>query len=158
MKRERARRRTRRLRQLKWFRRLEGRADTVTLTIARPGASSSQRSATAGAGSAAPLGTMVTPEGVNFSVFSKRATSIDLLLFDRVDDGKASRMIRLDPAVHRNYHYWHVFVPGLTAGQIYGFRADGPFEPQMGCRFDVTKLLLDPYGRAVMVPSTYNRS
>src|SRR6187397_1196315 len=81
-----------------------------------------------GVGSAAPLGASVTDGGVNFSVFSRRATSIDLLLFDRVDDLKPARVIRLDPAASRTYHYWHVLVPDLTPGQIYGFRAHGPFD------------------------------
>jgi glycogen operon protein len=50
-----------------------------------------------------------------------------------------------------------VFVPGVTAGQIYGYRVHGPFEPERGLRFDPTKLLLDPYGRGVVVPKNYNR-
>jgi glycogen operon protein len=58
--------------------------------------------------------------GVNFSVFSKYATGIELLLFDRVDDAEAARVIRIDPAANRTYHYWHVFGPGVTAGQVCG--------------------------------------
>ena len=50
-----------------------------------------------------------------------------------------------------------MFVPGVQAGQIYGFRAFGPFEPDRGLRFDPSKLLLDPYGRAVVVPKNYSR-
>jgi isoamylase len=105
-----------------------------------------------------PLGATTTADGVNFSVFSKHATGIDLLLFDRVDDGKPARVVRLDPAANRSYHYWHVFVPGLTPGQLYGFRVHGPFEPSRGHRFDSGKVLLDPYGRAVVVPCGYNRT
>ena len=58
---------------------------------------------------------------------------------------------------HRTYHYWHVFVPGLKPGQIYGYRAHGPFAPERGLRFDGEKVLLDPYGLAVAVPEAYNR-
>ena len=58
---------------------------------------------------------------------------------------------------NRTYHYWHVFVPGVQAGQIYAFRACGPFEPARGLRFDPSKLLLDPYGRAIAVPKNYSR-
>ena len=92
-------------------------------------------------------------DGVNFSVFSKHATGVELLLFDHVDDdAQAARVIRIDPAANRTYHYWHVFVPGVTAGQIYGYRVEGPWDPANGMRFDPTKVLLDPYGRGVAVP------
>jgi glycogen operon protein len=63
----------------------------------------------------------------------------------------------LDPAVHRTYHYWHVFVPGVQAGQLYGYRVHGPFDPIKGMRFDADKVLLDPYGRGVVVPKNYSR-
>ena len=107
-------------------------------------------------GAAAPLGATVTGDGVNFSVFSKHATGIDLLLFDHVDDAKPTRVIDVSPVANRTYHYWHVFVAGLKAGQIYGFRAHGPFDPAKGNRFDSGKVLLDPYGRGVVVPNGYN--
>jgi glycogen operon protein len=109
-------------------------------------------------GSTAPLGATVTADGVNFSVFSKHATGIDLLLFDHVDDAKPQRVIDVSPVANHTYHYWHAFVPGLKAGQIYGFRAHGPFDPSKGNRFDSGKVLLDPYGRGVLVPNGYNRA
>src|SRR5215471_582537 len=109
-------------------------------------------------GTSAPLGADVTPEGVNFSVFSKRATSLELLLFDHVDDSKPATVIPLDPGANRTNHFWHVFVPGINAGQIYGLRAYGSFDPSAGLRFDAGKVLLDPYGRAVVVPDSYNRN
>ncbi len=109
-------------------------------------------------GASAPLGASVTADGVNFSVFSKRATGIDLLLFEHVDDEKPASVIHVHPASNRTYHYWHVFAPALKAGQIYGYRVYGPFEPSKGFRFDATKVLLDPYGRAVVVPTRYNRA
>ena len=104
-----------------------------------------------------PLGATVVPGGVNFSIYSRDASSLDLLLFDRKDDERPTRVIHLDPASNRTYHYWHVLVPDVTPGQIYGFRAHGPFEPESGLRFDPSKLLLDPYGRGVVVPKAYNR-
>ena len=67
-------------------------------------------------------------------------------------------MIRLSPTTNRTYHYWHVFVPRLSAGQIYDFRAHGPFDPSKGYRFDSGKVLLDPYGRGVVVPTGYTRA
>jgi isoamylase len=66
-------------------------------------------------------------------------------------------VIDLDARRHRSYHYWHVFVPGIGPGQIYGYRASGPFDPEHGLRFDPDKVLLDPYGRAVAVPEGYSR-
>jgi glycogen operon protein len=110
------------------------------------------------AGESYPLGATVVPGGVNFSIFSRGASNIELLLFDREDDGRPARTIRIDPGDNRTYHYWHVFVPGLQLGQIYGFCVHGPFNPATGSRFDPTKLLLDPYGRAVVVPKNYNRA
>jgi isoamylase len=108
-------------------------------------------------GGSSPLGATPSPDGVNFSVFSRHATGVELLLFDGVDDTKAASVVRLDPSANRTYFYWHVFVPNVRPGQLYGYRVDGPFDPSSGMRFDPTKVLLDPYGRGVMVPSTYDR-
>jgi glycogen operon protein len=108
-------------------------------------------------GRSSPLGATLSPEGTNFSVYSKHATAVELLLFDCVDDARPARVIRIDPAFSRTYHYWHVFVPGVKAGQIYGYRVDGRFDPPTGMRFDSAKVLLDPYGRGVMVPKHYSR-
>jgi isoamylase len=103
------------------------------------------------------LGATIRPAGVNFSVFSRRATRVELLLFDYAGATSPARVIALDPRTHRTYHYWHAFVPGIGAGQIYAYRAFGPFDPAQGLRFDPSKVLLDPYGRAVVVPETYSR-
>ncbi|HZV82248.1 MAG TPA: glycogen debranching protein GlgX [Geobacteraceae bacterium] len=108
-------------------------------------------------GSSSPLGATVVRGGVNFSLFSRDATGIKLLLFDRVDDFRPSRIVTLDPKLNRTYHYWHVFVPGLEPGQIYGYQLDGPFDFRSGHRFDPAKLIIDPYGRAVAVPPGYDR-
>jgi glycogen operon protein len=104
-----------------------------------------------------PLGATISHGGVNFSVFSRNSTLVELLLFDRVDDSKPACVIALNPTKHRTYHYWHVFVPGLQSGQIYAYRAYGPFDPERGLRFDRQKILLDPYGKAVAVPENYDR-
>src|SRR5436190_21952262 len=109
-------------------------------------------------GMSAPLGATAGPAGVNFSVFAKSAESVELLLFDDVQAPKPLRVIPLDPKTHRSYHYWHVFVPSLHPGQIYAYRARGPFSPDRGLRFDGEKVLLDPYGRAIAVPDTSDRS
>jgi len=108
-------------------------------------------------GRSAPLGVTIQPGGVNFSLHSKNASRVELLLFDREDDVRPTRVIPLDFPTHRTYHYWHVFVPGLQAGQLYGYQVHGPFHPSEGMRFDSTKVLLDPYGRGVVVPKNYSR-
>jgi isoamylase len=99
----------------------------------------------------------VSPAGTNFSLYSRHATSVELLFFDRDDDARPSRIIRFDPVTNRTYHYWHAFVPGVRAGQLYAYRVDGPFDPAAGLRFDPNKLLLDPYGRAIVAPTAYSR-
>ena len=109
------------------------------------------------AASSAPLGATCSAEGVNFSLFSRHATGVALLLFEGVDDPRPSQEIRLDPTANRTYFYWHVFVPGVRPGQLYGYRVEGPFDPGIGMRFDPTKVLLDPYGRGVVVPPGYRR-
>ena len=109
-------------------------------------------------GESSPLGATVRDGGVNFSLFSRTATGVDLLLFDREDDGKPTQQLKLDPVTNRTYHYWHAFVPGVRAGQIYGYRVHGPFDPNRGLRFDSTKVLIDPYGRGVVVPTSYGRT
>ena len=107
--------------------------------------------------SSSPLGATPSTAGVNFSVFSKHATGVELLLFDHVDEAQAVHSVRLDSSVDRTYHYWHTFVPDVKPGQIYGYRVEGPFDPRSGMRFDPTKVLLDPYGRGVAVPAQYGR-
>jgi len=104
-----------------------------------------------------PLGSTFHPGGVNFSVFSKDCKSLELLLFERSEDLAPCRTIVLDPRRDRTFDYWHVFVRGLGPGQIYAYRAHGPFKPQRGQRFDGRKVLLDPYGLAVTAPVGYLR-
>ena len=108
-------------------------------------------------GASAPLGATVLPDGVNFSVFSKHAVLLELLLFDDENAKQPARVIPLGANKHRTYHYWHVFVPDLQPGQVYAYRAHGPFDPDRGLWFDPEKVLLDPYGLAVAVPKTYDR-
>jgi isoamylase len=109
-------------------------------------------------GDAAPLGATRAAGGVNFSVFSKDADLVELLLFDGPQAAEPAETIPLDPRAHRTYHYWHTFVPGLDTGQVYAYRAHGPSAPERGLRFDSDKVLLDPYGLAVVVPDGYSRT
>src|SRR5512135_1405194 len=109
-------------------------------------------------GNSAPLGATCCQGGVNFSLYSRQATGVELLLFDKPDDARPARVVSLDPVSNRTYHYWHVFVPGVQPGQIYGYRVEGPSDFARGMRFDRSKVLLDPYGRGVVVPAGYDRS
>lgn len=108
-------------------------------------------------GKSFPLGSELSPEGVNFSVYSKNSTAVELLLYNSEQSGTPDRIITLDPNLNRTFHYWHVFVPGLKAGQVYGFRAHGRFDPRLGNRFDSEKVLIDPYGKVVFVPENFSQ-
>jgi glycogen operon protein len=108
-------------------------------------------------GTCFPLGAVVEPGGVNFSVFSKNATAVELLLFRNANDPRPAQVIPLDPRKNQTFYYWHIFVPGLEAGQIYAFRVDGPNDPAEGHRFSPDKILLDPYGKAIARPDHYSR-
>jgi glycogen operon protein len=102
------------------------------------------------------LGASPLADGVNFSVFSREASRVDLLRFDDPAAANPARAIVLDPRTHRTYHYWHVFVPRIRPGQIYAYPVDGRFATAHGLRFDPAKVLLDPHGRAIIVPKGYS--
>jgi isoamylase len=104
-----------------------------------------------------PIGATVEPDGVNFCIFSKNATAIELLLFDQPNDPEPIITIPLDPYKNRTFYYWHIFVKGIGEGQVYAYRAHGPFEPEKGHRFDSSKVLLDPYAKAIVGYTIYNR-
>ena len=108
------------------------------------------------AGPSTPLGASVVDGGVNFILFSRHASGVELALFDRAGDGEPSRVIPLDPVENRTYHYWHAFVRGLRPGQLYGYRVSGP--AGRGLRFDRGKILVDPYAREICVPDHYTRA
>ncbi len=93
-----------------------------------------------------PLGATWDGEGVNFALFSENATSVDLCLFDGPDASKESHRIRLEEQTNQT---WHVYLPEGRPGLHYGFRVDGPYEPQAGHRFNKAKLLLDPYAKSI---------
>jgi isoamylase len=110
----------------------------------------------ASVGQPSPLGATVAAGGTNFSLFSRTATGVELLLFDREDAPKPSRVVPLDPVRNRTYHYWHTFAPGVKPGQLYAYRVQGPAEPAKGLRFDPSKVLIDPYGRGLVTPKNYS--
>ncbi len=92
-------------------------------------------------------GAYPTPGGVSFAVYSRHATAVDLCLFDTKDPTQETQRVRLERGER---DFWHVFVPGIGPGQLYGYRAHGPWTPMHASRFNPNKLLLDPYARAVV--------
>ncbi len=107
-------------------------------------------------GKSFPLGATIYSDGVNFCLFSS-AESIELLLFDEPEAPEPSRAILLDPLINCSCNYWHIFVPGLKSGQVYAYRAYGQYLPEQGLRFDGSKVLLDPYAKAIAGERIYNR-
>src|SRR6516162_10173216 len=93
-----------------------------------------------------PLGATVDKEGVNFSVFSRNATSVELLLFVRQEDVQPIQIIKLEPPNHQTFFFWHVYLRGLKPGAHYAYRVDGPQDLHgNGFRFNRNKVLVDPY-------------
>src|SRR4029453_11174488 len=83
-------------------------------------------------GSPYPLGAPLSGRGANFSVYSANATGLDLLLFEDEHAATPARVIAFDAEHNRTHHYWHAYVPELRAGQVYAYRADGPWRPSEG--------------------------
>lgn len=96
-----------------------------------------------------PLGAQLDVKGTQFSIFSRHATGVTLILFD--DESPYSRFdeFLLDPGINKTGDIWHIWLEGVKEGQLYGYRIDGPYNPEKGHRFNKYKLLLDPYARAV---------
>jgi len=102
------------------------------------------------AGSPLPMGgPHPEGDGVNFVLFSRNATSVRLELYQHPDDNSPKRTIDFDPVSHRTGDIWHIWVRDIPVGQLYGYRIEGPYQPEEGHRFNPHRLLLDPYARAV---------
>jgi glycogen operon protein len=93
-----------------------------------------------------PLGATWDGLGVNFALFSEHATSVELCLFDSADAERESFRVRMPEVTDL---VWHAYLPDLQPGQVYGYRVDGPHEPEAGHRFNPSKVLLDPYAKAI---------
>jgi isoamylase len=97
-------------------------------------------------GSPHPLGATWDGEGVNFAVFSEHATTVDLCLFAEPGASEQTEIISMPAATDR---VWHAYLPDVRPGTLYGYRVDGPYQPEQGHRFNRNKLLIDPYAKAV---------
>ncbi len=102
------------------------------------------------AGRPLPLGVSEYRGGFNFSVISRNATAVFLELYERSEDSQPVISIPLNPEIHRTGDIWHVRVTGITYGQLYAYRAEGPYDPENGHRFNKNRLLLDPYAKALV--------
>ena len=90
-----------------------------------------------------PLGATFDGSGTNFALYSSVATAVELCLFD--DDGTETRV----PLTEVDADVWHGYLPTVRPGQVYAYRVHGPYEPERGHRCDASKLLLDPYAKAI---------
>jgi len=98
------------------------------------------------AGSPFPQGATWDGEGTNFALFAEGAEAVELCLFDRSEDAKEATRIAIR---ERTNGIWHIYLPEIGPGQLYGYRVHGPYEPEKGLRFNANKLLLDPYAKAI---------
>ena len=97
-----------------------------------------------------PPGASLEPEGVNFSIFSRHATGVELLLYQGHDSPEPFQVIRLDPEINHTFFSWHLLVVGLPVGTHFTWRMEGPNDPRgRGLRFDARVELLEPCARAV---------
>jgi isoamylase len=97
-------------------------------------------------GKPTPLGATPDAGGTLFAVYARHADAVDLCLYDPADPGRELRRVRL---TEHTGHVWHGYLPGVMPGALYGYRAHGPYEPELGHRYNPAKLLVDPYARAV---------
>ncbi|WP_235612103.1 glycogen debranching protein GlgX [Gloeocapsopsis dulcis] len=99
-------------------------------------------------GSPHPLGAVPDRHGVNFSIFSEHATSVELLIFDKRDDLEPIQIIELDPKINKTFHFWHVYVRRLRSPTFYVYRVDGSQDlHRAGHCFNKQKVLIDPYAK-----------
>lgn len=96
-----------------------------------------------------PYGANIRDGGVQFSIFSRNATEMRVLLYDRVDQAEPSEVLHMNPRTDRWGDVWSIFVPGLKEGQLYHFQADGPRDPDRGFWFDGSARLVDPWARSL---------
>lgn len=93
-----------------------------------------------------PLGATWDGKGVNFALYAANATGVELCLYGEVPEEKELTRIKI---LEHTHQVWHVYVPELKPGQLYGYRVFGPYEPENGHRFNPNKLLIDPYATAI---------
>ncbi len=105
-----------------------------------------RKEAQARAGTPYPQGATWDGKGVNFSLFSASSDAVDLCFFERPESKLEFKRIRIK---ERTNGVWHIYIPDLKPGALYGYRVHGTYDPARGLRFNPNKLLLDPYAKAI---------
>lgn len=93
-----------------------------------------------------PLGATWDGKGVNFALFSEHATKVELCLFNSVNADKETHRVAMSEQTDQ---VWHLYLPGVLPGQLYGYSVHGPYEPAQGQRFNLNKIALDPYAKSI---------
>ena len=106
-------------------------------------------------GSPYPLGATYDGNGVNFALYADNATDVELCLFTSKEDEAESIKIKVS---ERSHHVWHVYLPDIQPGQLYGYRVYGKYDPENGHRFNPSKLLIDPYAKAIAGTIDWNNA
>ncbi|KAJ0965571.1 hypothetical protein J5N97_026709 [Dioscorea zingiberensis] len=130
-----------------------GEAETETLVVERPGVGDFKVLA----GRPLPFGATACEDGVNFSIYSGGAEVATLCLFTLSDlkENRITEQISLDPVVNKTGDVWHVFLQGEFKDLLYGYKFDGKFCPEEGHYYDDSRIILDPYAKAVMSREDY---
>ncbi len=100
-------------------------------------------------GTALPLGANLIEGGINFSIFSRNATKVELCLFNNAIDSEPSKVYNLDPIKNKTGDIWHIYCDEIGTGSLYLYRMDGPWEPKEGHLFNINNYLIDPYSKAL---------
>lgn len=106
-------------------------------------------------GTAYPLGATWDGKGVNFALYAAHADKVELCLFDEEKNATETEKIEITESTHQ---IWHVYIPDVRPGQLYGYRVHGPFEPENGKRYNANKLLIDPYAKAIAGTIDWNET
>ena len=101
------------------------------------------------------LGATVTPQGINFAIFSRDATKVMLCFFENAKSAEPYAVADLNPETNRTGDIWHALIPDVKPGSLYLYRIDGPRNIHKGLRFNFSKYLLDPYAKALSEGSVY---
>lgn len=101
------------------------------------------------------FGAVIQPNGVNFSIYSRDAAEVNLVLFESENAKEPSAVINFDPVKNKTGNIWHIFIEGLKAGTLYLYKVDGPYNPPQGLRFNKNKYLFDPYAKAFTSGSVF---
>lgn len=102
-----------------------------------------------------PLGATWDGKGVNFALYADNANKVELCLFSTGEGFDETISINIE---ERSHHVWHVYIPGINPGTLYGYRVHGPYEPHNGHRYNHNKLLIDPYAKAIAGTIEWNNA